>query len=131
MAQARRARRESPACRDAVLLEGSYSFEQKITVEWERQLELDAFEALLSPLLAEPRSFAEIRAFVSGALRARDTTLPAGRISKYLVSGRSLRAALASMVAVERLTAIEATGSGGRLWARRRCGRGSRPERNR
>ena len=121
MAQARRVRRAGRSNSDAVLLEGSYSFEQKITVEWEKPLALDAFDALLAPILAESRSFAEIRTYVSGALKERDPTLPAGRISKYLVSSRSLREALAAMVAAERLTLTEASGSGVPLWFRRRC----------
>ena len=68
MAQARRASRTGRQDREAVLLQGSYSFEQKVTVEWERHLELGAFDELLSSILTEPRSFAEIRAYVSGAL---------------------------------------------------------------
>ena len=118
MAQARRARRAGPPGPDAVVLAGSYSFEQKVTVEWERPLGLDEFEEILAPLLAEPRSFAEIRAYVSGALKERDPALPAGRISKYLVSSRSLRAALAIMVAAERLTQREAPNAGPQLWSR-------------
>ena len=118
MAQARRARRAGRPGPDAVLLAGSYSFEQKITVEWEKPLTLDEFETLLAPLLAEPRSFSEIRAYVSGALRVRASTLPPGRISKYLVSGRSLRVALAAMVAAETLTQTDALGSGTPLWSR-------------
>ena len=68
MAQARRASRTGRQDREAVLLQGSYSFEQKVTVEWERHLELGAFDELLSSILTELRSFAEIRAYVSGAL---------------------------------------------------------------
>ena len=120
MAQARRAKRAERPGPDAVLLAGSYSFEQKVTVEWERPLCLDEFDALLAPILVEPRSFAEIRAYVSGALKRCDTTLPAGRISRYLVSSRSLRAALATMVAAGRLTQDEARGSGAPLWSRGR-----------
>ena len=118
MAQARRARQVGPPSPDAVLLAGSYSFEQKVTVEWEKSLALGEFDALLAPILTEPRSFAEIRAHVSGVLRGNDQTLPAGRISKYLVSTRSLRSALATMAAAERLTQCEAPGSGARLWSR-------------
>ena len=118
MAQARRARRSGPPGPDAVLLAGSYSFEQKVTVEWETQLAPDAFDALLAPLLAEPRSFAEIRAYVSGALKECDLALPAGKISKYLVSTRSLRVALDAMVAAERLTQGNAPESGAHLWSR-------------
>ena len=120
MAQARRVRRIDRQYHEGVLLEGSYSFEQKITVEWERQFELDAFDELLSPILAEPRSFAEIRAHVSGVLRGSDQTLPPGKISKYLVSGRSLREALVAMVAAERLIQSEAPSSGVQLWSRGR-----------
>ena len=120
MAQARRASRTGRQDREAVLLQGSYSFEQKVTVEWERHLELGAFDELLSSILAEPRSFAEIRAYVSGALKVRDSTLPAGKISKYQVSSRSLRLALAAMVAAERLTLTEASGTGAPVWLRRR-----------
>ena len=120
MAQARRARRTGPPSPDAILLEGSYSFEQKITVEWETALALDEFDGLLAPILVEPRSFAEIRAYVSGALKQRDLTLPPGKISKYLVSGRSLREALDALAAAERLTVIQADGSSVRLWSRRR-----------
>ena len=65
MAQARRARRADRPSPDAILLEGSYSFEQKITVEWETSLAPDELDALLAPILAEPRSFAEIRARLS------------------------------------------------------------------
>ena len=120
MAQARRTRRADRPNPDAILLEGSYSFEQKITVEWETALGLDELDGLLAPILAEPRSFAEIRAYVSGALKQRDLTLPPGKISKYLVSGRSLREALDALVAAERLTVTERHGSGARLWSRRR-----------
>ena len=120
MVQARRASRTGRSSPGAVLLAGSYSFEQKVTVEWEKQLALHELDALLVPLLAEPRSFAEIRAYVSGALRVRDSTLPAGKISKYQVSSRSLRLALAAMVAAERLTLTEASGSGAPVWLRRR-----------
>ena len=120
MAQARRASRAGRQDREAVLLQGSYSFEQKITVEWEKQLELGAFDELLSPLLAEPGSFTEIRAYLSGAPKERDSMLPAGRISKYQVSSRSLRLALATMVAAERLTMTEASGSGAPVWLKRR-----------
>ena len=119
MAQARRARRSGRPGPDAVLLAGSYSFEQKITVEWEKALALDEFEELLAPILTEPRSFTDIRTYVSGALRVRDSTLPPGKISKYLVSTRSLRNALAAMVAAERLTQSEAPNSGAPLWS---CG---------
>ena len=119
MAQARRARRAGPPSADAILLEGSYSFEQKITVEWETALALDELDGLLAPILAEPRSFAEIRAYVSGALKGRDLTLPPGKISKYLVSGRSLREALDALVAAERLTVTQGRGSGAQLWSRR------------
>ena len=119
MAQARRARRAGRPGPDAILLEGSYSFEQKITVEWATPLSLDAFDGLLAPILAEPRSFAEIRAYVSGALRERDQTLPAGKISKYLVSGRSLREALDALSAAELLSVAQVPGSGARLWSRR------------
>ena len=118
MAQARRARRGGRPGPDAVLLEGSYSFEQKITVEWERPLALDQFERLVAPILAEPRTFADIRTYLSGALKEGDPTLPAGRISKYLVSSRSLRIALATLVAAGRLAQSEAPGAGARLWSR-------------
>ena len=119
MAQARRARRAGRPSPDAILLEGSYSFEQKITVEWETALALDEFDGLLAPILAEARSFAEIRAFVSGALKQRDSTLPPGKISKYLVSGRSLREALDALIAAGRLSVAEGRGSGAPLWSRR------------
>ena len=118
MAQARRTRRAGRPGPDAVLLAGSYSFEQKVTVEWETPLALDAFAELLAPILTEPRSFAEIRTYVSGALRRADPTLPPGKISKYLVSTRSLLDALAAMVAAERLTQSEAADAGARLWSR-------------
>ena len=118
MAQARRARRAGRPGPDAVLLAGSYSFEQKITVEWEKPLALDEFAELLAPLLAEPRSFAEIRTYVSGALRRADPTLPPGKIGKYMVSTRSLLDALAAMVAAERLTQSEPPDAGVRLWLR-------------
>ncbi|MDD9993728.1 MAG: hypothetical protein OXP75_18170 [Rhodospirillales bacterium] len=121
MAQARRARRAGRPSPDAILLEGSYSFEQKITVEWETSLEPDEFAWLLAPILAEPRSFAELRAYVSGALKERDRTLPPGKISKYLVSSRSLREALDAMTAAGRLTVAERQGSDDRLWSRRPC----------
>lgn len=120
MAQARRARRVGPPSPDAVLLAGSYSFEQKVTVEWESSLALDEFDGLLAPILADPRKFAEIRAYVSGVLKARDPALPPGKISKYLVSSRSLREALAIMVEFERLTIAHRTDSGDRLWSRTR-----------
>ena len=120
MAQARRARRAGPPSPDAILLDGSYSFERKITVEWETALALDELDGLLAPILAEPRSFAEIRAYASGALKGRDPTLPPGKISKYLVSGRSLWEALDALIAAERLTVTVADGSGARLWSRRR-----------
>ena len=120
MAQARRARRADRPSPDSILLEGSYSFEQKITVEWETSLAPDELDALLAPILAEPRSFAEIRAYVSGALKERDPALPPGKISKYLVSGRSLREALEAMTAAERLAVAQQHGSGARLWSRRR-----------
>ena len=120
MAQARRARRAVRPSPDAVLLAGSYSFELKITVEWEWSLGLDEFDGLLAPILTEPRKFVEIRAFVSSALKRQDTTLPAGKISKYLVSSRSLREALAVMVEAERLAVGEESGSGAQLWSRRR-----------
>ena len=120
MAQARRARRAGRQSPDAILLEGSYSFEQKITVEWETSFGLDELDGLLAPILAEPRSFAEIRAYASGMLKQRDLTLPPGKISKYLVSGRSLREALDALIAAERLTVAERHGSGARLWSRRR-----------
>ena len=120
MAQARRARRSGQPSPDAILLEGSYSFEQKITVEWETALTLDELDGLLAPILAEPRTLAEIRAYVSGALKERDLTLPPGKISKYLVSGRSLREALDALIAAERLTVAEQHGPGARLWSRRR-----------
>ena len=120
MAQARRARRVSQPSPDAVLLEGSYSFELKVTVEWATSLVLDEFDALLAPILTEPRKFVEIRAYVSSALKRQDTTLPAGKISKYLVSSRSLREALAAMVVAERLAVGEESDSGAQLWSRRR-----------
>ena len=119
MAQARRARRPGQPRPDAIPLEGSYSFEQKITVEWETSLGLDEFDGLLAPILAEPRSFAEIRAYVSGTLKQRDLTLPPGKISKYLVSSRSLREALDALIAAERLTVTQEHGSDARLWSRR------------
>ena len=118
MAQARRARRAGRPSPDAILLEGSYSFEQKITVEWETPLAPDELDALLAPILAEPRSFAEIRAYVSGALKERDPTLPPGKISKYLVSGRSLREALAILVEAELLDPSENPISRARVWSR-------------
>ena len=120
MAQARRARRAQRPGPDAMLLAGSYSFEQKVTVEWERWLTLDEFDALLAPILAEPRSFVEIRTYVSGMLKGSDPTLPPGKVSKYLVSARSLRNTLATMVAAERLTQCEVPNCGVRRWARRR-----------
>ncbi len=120
MAQARRARRAGRPNPGAILLEGSYSFEQKITVEWETALALDELDGLLAPILAEPRSFAEIRAYVSGAIKQRDLTLPPGKVSKYLVSSRSLRKALDALIAAERLTVAQAHGPGARLWSRRR-----------
>ena len=119
MAQARRARRAGPPSPNALLLEGSYSFEQKITVEWETSLALDELDGLLAPILAEPRSFAELRAYVSGVLKQRDPALPPGKISKYLVSGRSLREALDSLLTAGRLSVAEQPGSGARLWSRR------------
>ena len=118
MAQARRARRAGRPGPDAVLLAGSYSFEQKVTVEWETPLALDELEALLAPFLAEPRSFADIRSYVSGALRKRDSRLPPGRISKYLVSTRSLRNALAAMTAAGRVAQSDGPKSGAHLWCR-------------
>ena len=54
MAQARRARRTGRRSPDAVLLEGSYGFEQKVTVAWETQLAPDEFDGLLAPILADP-----------------------------------------------------------------------------
>ncbi len=119
MAQARRARRPDRPRPDAILLEGSYSFEQKITVEWETSLALDELDGLLAPILAELRSFAEIRAYVSGALKQRDLTLPPGKISKYLVSGRSLREALDALIAAGRLSVTQEHGSGAPPWSRR------------
>ena len=118
MAQARRARRAGGRSPDAILLVGSYSFEQKITVEWETAFALDELDALLAPILVAPRSFAEIRAYISGALKERDLTLPPGKISKYLVSSRSLREALAIMVEAERLDLAEKPTSGAQLWSR-------------
>ena len=118
MAQARRARRAGRPGTDAILLQGSYSFEQKITVEWETAIALDALDGLLAPILAEPRSFAEIRAYVSGALREGDPALPPGKISKYLVSGHSLREALDALIAAERLTVSERHGPGAQVWSR-------------
>ena len=118
MAQARRASRAGPPGADAVLLAGSYSVELKVTVEWEKPLALAEFDALLAPILTEPRPFADIRAHLSGALKERDPALPPGRISKYLVSTRSLRSALAAMAEAGRLTQCEAPGSGLRLWSR-------------
>ena len=120
MAQARRARRAGPPSPDAILLEGSYSFEQKITVEWETSLAPDEFDELLAPILADHRSFAEIRTYVSGALKERDQTLPPGKISKYLVSGRSLREALEAMVAAEWLDLSKKPASRAQLWSRKR-----------
>ena len=120
MAQARRARRAERPGPDAVPLAGSYSFEQKVTVEWETPLTLDQLDALLAPILTEPRTFPDIRTYVSGTLKGRDPTLPPGKISKYLVSTRSLRAALATMVAAGRLTQSETRGSGVQLWSRGR-----------
>ena len=119
MAQARRARRAGRPNPDAVLLAGSYSFEQKVTVEWERELAVDEFGGLLSPLLAEPRTFAAIRAYISGALKGCDPALPPGKVSRYRVSGRSLRQALDAMVAAGRLASAELPGSGIRVWSRR------------
>ena len=119
MAQARRARRTGRTRPGAILLEGSYSFEQKITVEWERPLALDEFDRLLAPIVAEPRAFGEIRAYVSEALRASDPTLPPGKVSKYRVSSRSLRGALGALVAAERLTAAQGHGSRAQLWSKR------------
>ena len=101
-----------------MLLAGSYSFEQKVTVEWEMPLALDGFEELLAPLLAEPRSFAEIQTYVSGALRVRDPTLPPGKISKYLVSARSLRVALDAMVLAGRVAQSDAPKSGAHMFSR-------------
>ena len=118
MAQARRARRAGRPSPDAILLEGSYSFEQKITVEWETSLAPDELDALLAPILAEPRSFAEIRTYVSGALKQSDQTLPPGKISRYLVSGRSLREALAVMVDAEWVHLSENPISHAREWSR-------------
>ena len=120
MAQARRVRRAGRPGPDAVPLAGSYSFEQKVTVEWEKLLTLDEFDGLLAPILADPRSFAEIRVHASSVLKGRDRDLPAGRISKYLVSARSLRAALAVMVEAGRLTPCAAPDSGAALWSRGR-----------
>ena len=117
MAQARRARRTGRRSPDTVLLEGSYGFEQKVTVEWETPLALDE---LLAPILSEARTLAEIRTYVSGELKRRDATLPPGKISKYLISGRSLREALAVMAEAERLAVAEESGSGAQLWSRRR-----------
>ena len=119
MAQARCARRSGRQCREGVLLVASYSFEQKVTVGWEIALALDEFEELLAPILTKPRSFTDIRKYVSGALKADDPTLPAGKISKYLVSSRCLRNALDAMVAAERLTQSEAPNSGAHVWSRR------------
>lgn len=118
MAQARRARRAGRPSPGGVLLAGSYSFEQKVTVEWEMQLDIDELAALLAPFLVEPRPFTDIWTYASAVLRDQDSTLPAGKISKYLVSTRSLRNALAAMVAAERLTLIEAPDSGAPTWLR-------------
>ena len=118
MARAYRTRRAGGETRHAVPLQGSYSLEQKITVEWERGLALDEFDALLAPILAEPRSFAELRIFVSGALKTCDPTLPPGRISKYRVSARSLREALDIMVAEGRLAWRDTPDSRVPLWSR-------------
>ncbi len=119
MVQARRASRTGRSSPGAVLLAGSYSFEQKVTVEWERELAVDEFGGLLSPLLAEPRTFAAIRAYISGALKGCDPALPPGKVSRYRVSGRSLRQALDAMVAAGRLASAELPGSGIRVWSRR------------
>ena len=119
MAQARRASRTGRQGREAVLLQGSYSFEQKVTVEWERHLELGAIDELLSSILTEPRTFAAIRAYISGALKGCDPALPPGKVSRYRVSGRSLRQALDAMVAAGRLASVELPGSGIRVWSRR------------
>ncbi len=79
------------------MLRGTYSMEQKITVEWENEIELDSFYELLERVLSEPRSFRVLRAHVSGCLKAIDLDLPPGKISRYRVSDASFRQGLESL----------------------------------
>ena len=46
---------------DAILLEGSDSFEQKIAVEWQTAFAPDEFDGLLAPILADPCPLLECR----------------------------------------------------------------------
>ncbi|MCZ6720283.1 MAG: hypothetical protein V3V17_07005 [Alphaproteobacteria bacterium] len=111
MAQAHRVRKSrrrkatpaaesSAATANIVGLSGTYTMEQKITVEWDLEMPSSEFKRLLARILTEPRSFREIHSYVSGRLKERDRYLPSGKISNYRVSPRSLRKALVNLESV-------------------------------
>lgn len=79
---------------ESVSINGSYNIDLKITVEWQRELGTREIEALLVAFLDEPRSPRDVRAFLSGHLRASDADLLPGKISRYRIAPNSLRALL-------------------------------------
>ena len=110
-------RHDTVATTQAVLLDGCYCMEQKITVEWEKEIARNEFGRLLAAILTEPRSFGQIRTYVSGMLKESDQDLPPGKISKYRVSGPSLRNALETLRKAGVLHSAETrVGSSGARW---------------
>jgi DNA-binding transcriptional ArsR family regulator len=95
--------------------------EQKITVEWQRDLELGELARLVAGILTEPRSFGEIRSYLSGRLKERDGDLPSVKIRDYRVSPRSLGEALASLESAGLIRSARARSPAGgeteRLWS--------------
>lgn len=94
-------RRRAPARRagvaagvEVVSVSGTYNIDLKITVEWAREMPITEIEAPLVAFLGEPRGTREIGAFLSGYLRETDDELLPGKVSKYRIAPKSLRALL-------------------------------------
>lgn len=74
-----------------IAVSGTYSLEQKITVEWERAVETAALVDVARRLPGRLYSRDEIRFFLSGWFRTLDPDLPDTKISEYRISSRSLK----------------------------------------
>ena len=79
---------------DDLLVTGSYSLEQKITVEWEIPVAVATLVALAQRLPDRPYSSDEVRNFMSGLFRSLDQGLPDTKISDYRISPQSFDAIL-------------------------------------
>ena len=97
-----------------MLVAGTYTMEQKITVEWEYAIAVEKLVDLIGRLPHRTYQEDEIRTFISGYLRRLDDTLPSTKISDYRISRGSLALILDALENAQALR--RASGDDTRRW---------------